>query len=200
MRLIPRGAVRGLYGEARRWALEQGVHDSRDPMATLTRFAEHLLPLPPFEVWLADRATHPIRHIEDSSQMSPVSPPRATGEGRGAPIRLRGRYLGRFSARFRRRKPVAGIPAVPAIGPRAAGIIRPTFSSRIRPGGCGGTSGGSTQLRWGRFCAPCCPDSPAATAPGAIGAAYCFLRKNPFLFPIPSRLRRMYTNRYLFDT
>ena len=75
VRLIPREAVRGLYGEARRWALEQGVHDSRDPMATLTGFAEHLLPLPPFEVWLADRATHPIRYIEDSSRMSPVSPP-----------------------------------------------------------------------------------------------------------------------------
>lgn len=75
VRLIPREAVRMLYGNAREWALEQGVHDSRDPMATLIRFAEHLLPLPPFEVWLADRASHPVRHIEDSSEMSPVSPP-----------------------------------------------------------------------------------------------------------------------------
>lgn len=75
VRLIPREAVRELYGKARNWALEEGVHDSRDPMATLTRFAEHLLPLPPFEVWLVDRASHPIRHIEDSSETSPVSPP-----------------------------------------------------------------------------------------------------------------------------
>lgn len=74
VRLIPRKAVRELYGKARKWALEHGKHDSRDPMATLTRFAEHLLPLPPFEVWLADRASHPIRHIEDSSAPSPASP------------------------------------------------------------------------------------------------------------------------------
>lgn len=75
VRLIPREAVRAMYGKARDWALEQGRHDSRDPMATLVRFAEHLLPLPPFEVWLADRASHPIRHIEDSSPASPVSAP-----------------------------------------------------------------------------------------------------------------------------
>ena len=75
VRLIPRDAVRDLYGKARDGARAEGVHDSRDPMATLTRFAEHLLPLPPFEVWLADRANHPIRHIEDSSRTSPVSPP-----------------------------------------------------------------------------------------------------------------------------
>ncbi len=75
VRLIPRDAVRDLYGKARDWAVAEGVHDSRDPMATLTRFAEHLLPLPPFEVWLADRTVHPIRHIEDSSRTSPVSPP-----------------------------------------------------------------------------------------------------------------------------
>ena len=75
VRLIPREAVRELYGKARDWALEQGVHDARDPMATLTRFAEHLLPLPPFEVWLADRASHPLRHIEDCSESAPASPP-----------------------------------------------------------------------------------------------------------------------------
>lgn len=75
VRLIPREAIRELYGRARDWAVKEGVHDSRDPMATLTRFAEHLLPLPPFEVWLADRACHPIRHIEDSSETAPVSPP-----------------------------------------------------------------------------------------------------------------------------
>ena len=75
VRLIPREAVRAMYGKARDWALEQGRHDSRDPMATLVRFAEHLLPLPPFEVWLSDRASHPIRHIEDSNPASPVSAP-----------------------------------------------------------------------------------------------------------------------------
>ena len=74
VRLIPREGVRELYGQARDWAIEQGFHDGRDPMATLTRFAEHLLPLPPFELWLADRASHPLRHIEDSSETSPASP------------------------------------------------------------------------------------------------------------------------------
>ena len=75
VRLVPREAVRELYRKARGWAVKEGVHDTRDPMATLTRYAEHLLPLPPFKVWLSDRASHPIRHLEDSSATSPVSLP-----------------------------------------------------------------------------------------------------------------------------
>lgn len=49
--LVPSEAVRSLYARARSWAVERGQHDEKDPRATLLRFCEHLLPLPPFEVW-----------------------------------------------------------------------------------------------------------------------------------------------------
>ena len=68
LHLVPRDAIRDLYGEARAWASERGIHDSRDPMATLRAFAEHLLPLPPFEVWQEDRRRHPLSHIEDGGE------------------------------------------------------------------------------------------------------------------------------------
>lgn len=78
LRLVPRDAIRHLYGKARHWAAARGLHDTRDPMATLTRFAEHLLPLPTFEVWLADHRSHPLRHIEDGGHTAhspaPVHP------------------------------------------------------------------------------------------------------------------------------
>ncbi len=68
LHLMPRDAIRELYGQARAWATEHGIHDAQDPMATLSRFAEHLLPLPPFEVWMADRARYPLSHIEDGGE------------------------------------------------------------------------------------------------------------------------------------
>ena len=68
LHVMPREAVRDLYGQAREWAKGRGLHDGQDPMATLVRFAENLLPLPPFEVWLADREQYPLCHIEDSNE------------------------------------------------------------------------------------------------------------------------------------
>lgn len=68
LHLVPRDAIRELYGQARAWASERGLHDARDPMATLSAFAEHLLPLPSFEVWQEDRARHPLSHIEDGGE------------------------------------------------------------------------------------------------------------------------------------
>ena len=65
VRMVPREAVRDLYAEARNWAKDAGLHDRSDPMSTLLSFAEHLLPLPTFEVWLSDRAHSPLCHIED---------------------------------------------------------------------------------------------------------------------------------------
>ena len=68
LHLVPRDAIREPYGQARAWASERGLHDARDPMATLSAFAEHLLPLPSFEVWQEDRARHPLSHIEDGGE------------------------------------------------------------------------------------------------------------------------------------
>ena len=68
LHLVPRESIRELYGRARVWANERGIHDTQDPMASLASFAEHLLPLPPFEVWMADRARYPLSHIEDGAE------------------------------------------------------------------------------------------------------------------------------------
>ena len=72
--LMPREAVRELYVEARRWATDCGVHDTRDPMATLAAFSDRLLPLPPFKLWLRDRSEHPLAHLEDEGE-NPGSDP-----------------------------------------------------------------------------------------------------------------------------
>ncbi|MGI9627701.1 MAG: hypothetical protein ACR2QM_12750 [Longimicrobiales bacterium] len=74
LHVMPREAVRELYGRARSWAKEERVHDTRDPMASLQKYAETLLPLPPFEVWLADRDAFPMGHLEDYSE-GPYAPP-----------------------------------------------------------------------------------------------------------------------------
>ena len=47
LRLLPPDALRPLYKRARAWAREDGGHDLKDPMRTLLRFCEDLLPLPP---------------------------------------------------------------------------------------------------------------------------------------------------------
>ena len=74
LHVMPREAVRELYGQARDWARQRGLHDGRDPMATIQRFAMEILPLPPFDVWLEDRRRHPISHLEEYSD-DPHAPP-----------------------------------------------------------------------------------------------------------------------------
>ena len=54
LEIVPREAVRPLYRRARTWAIERGIHESKDPMSTLRLFCREVLPLPPFEVWLMD--------------------------------------------------------------------------------------------------------------------------------------------------
>ncbi len=68
LHLMPREALRQLYGEARGWATEHRLHDTRDPLATLIAFGEHLLPLPPFDLWLVDRSAHPLDHLEEEGE------------------------------------------------------------------------------------------------------------------------------------
>jgi len=59
--MLPREAVRPLYRKAR---AEVGG-DLADPLAALTRYCERLLPLPPFDVWVADVRTSPDAHLAD---------------------------------------------------------------------------------------------------------------------------------------
>jgi hypothetical protein len=84
--LIPREAVRPLYGQARSWAKESGLDVGKDPMATFLLFLQDFLPLPPFDVWLADRVQHLEAHLEEEFAPEEVhrsaSPP-VTVESRG---------------------------------------------------------------------------------------------------------------------
>jgi hypothetical protein len=72
--LIPREAVRTLYGRARDWALEAGLHEQKDPMATLHAFCRRLLPLPPFDVWLEDYEGHRLLYMQELAGI-PHAPP-----------------------------------------------------------------------------------------------------------------------------
>lgn len=61
--VLPREGVRSLYGRAREWAREAGVHDQKDPMATLIRYCAEILPLPPFSVWAKDVMQNARTHL-----------------------------------------------------------------------------------------------------------------------------------------
>lgn len=63
--LLPEGAVRPLYRRAREWSGVRG--DVADPMALLLDFCQEILPLPPFDVWRADRAAHPGAHLDETT-------------------------------------------------------------------------------------------------------------------------------------
>lgn len=63
LRLLPDDAVRPLYKKAREWGREAGLHDGKDPMRTLLRYCEHILPLPPFREWLRDASSNAEAHV-----------------------------------------------------------------------------------------------------------------------------------------
>lgn len=60
--LLPSGAVRPLYARARAWATERGIHEGKDPLATLRGYCRELLPLPPYRAWVADVLANPDAH------------------------------------------------------------------------------------------------------------------------------------------
>jgi len=60
LHMVPRDAIRPLY----RRALRAGFGDD-DAMGALVKFCETLLPLPPFEAWLADVHRNPAAHLYD---------------------------------------------------------------------------------------------------------------------------------------
>lgn len=64
--LLPEDAVRPLYRHALAWAQALGKGDPRDPLGLLVTFCEEMLPLPPFEVWMADRAAYPAAHLDEA--------------------------------------------------------------------------------------------------------------------------------------
>ncbi|HZD03568.1 MAG TPA: hypothetical protein VE173_01585, partial [Longimicrobiales bacterium] len=62
--LVPEGAVRPLYRQAREWACSRG--EVIDPLSLLLDYCDHLLPLLPFEAWMADREAHPAAHLDET--------------------------------------------------------------------------------------------------------------------------------------
>lgn len=71
-RLVPKESLRSLYRTARAWAAARGLHENKDPMATLVRYCRELLPLPPFECWFEDYERNRIAHLQYVSE-GPVS-------------------------------------------------------------------------------------------------------------------------------
>ncbi|MDX1648195.1 MAG: hypothetical protein R3304_13700 [Longimicrobiales bacterium] len=94
--LLPEGAIRPLY----RRALEGGGTSAtdHDPMERLLAYCEALLPLPPFDVWRADREASPRAHWSDVEDSADVPSP-----SRPATLELRSFRRGprRWTARLR---------------------------------------------------------------------------------------------------
>lgn len=65
MSLMPREAVRPLYRRARDASDDSPSGAVDDPMSLLVDFCEGLLPLPTFDVWLADLRRNPGAHWQD---------------------------------------------------------------------------------------------------------------------------------------
>jgi hypothetical protein len=84
--IIPKEAIRPLYGLAREWGRETGREVEKDPLATLFLFLQELMPLPPKEVWAKDRAENLDAHVKEEFASPPAhrrSSPPVTVESRG---------------------------------------------------------------------------------------------------------------------
>lgn len=80
LHLIPRDAVRPMLRAARcAGGSDAPGTGEEDPFGLLVEHARALLPLPPFEVWLADFVRAPLEHVEASF--------RTGGPGASAPLR-----------------------------------------------------------------------------------------------------------------
>lgn len=74
LRLMPREAVRPLYRRAAAEVIGVGQIEIDDPVALLERYCERLLPLPPFEVWVADVRRAPGAHRDDRAGVDADAP------------------------------------------------------------------------------------------------------------------------------
>jgi len=84
--ILPKEAIRPLYGQAREWGRRTGREVEKDPLATFLLFLEQVIPLPPRDVWEKDRAEHLDAHVKEEFESPPAhrraSPP-VTVESRG---------------------------------------------------------------------------------------------------------------------
>lgn len=70
LHLMPREAVRPLYRKA-----QEGRASGSDPMDVMLAFVETLMPLPTYDVWLADFRRHPDAHWQDLESSADVPSP-----------------------------------------------------------------------------------------------------------------------------
>jgi hypothetical protein len=86
LRLVPREAIRPLYRRALATLAPGPLAPAEtDSMETLLAYCERLLPLPPFESWLADVGVNPDAHLHDvdDSADAPGADAPVTVETRG---------------------------------------------------------------------------------------------------------------------
>ena len=84
--ILPKESIRPLYARAREWGRQTGNEVEKDPLATLYRYLEKLLPLPPQEVWAQDREAYLDAHVKEEFASPPAhhrSSPPVTVESRG---------------------------------------------------------------------------------------------------------------------
>ncbi len=84
--ILPKEAIRPLYARAREWGRKTGNEVEKDPLATFLLFLEELIPLPPRDVWEADRTEHLRAHVKEEFDSPPahrLSSPPVTVESRG---------------------------------------------------------------------------------------------------------------------
>lgn len=81
VRMLPPEVVRPLY---RRAVAVLHDADGTDPLGLLLRYCASILPLPPLDVWRADRDAHPREHLKvlDDSADAPTAASPATLEAR----------------------------------------------------------------------------------------------------------------------
>ena len=84
--ILPKEAIRPLYARAREWGRETGKEVEKDPLATFLLFLQEVIPLPPRDVWEADRAQNLADHVKeefDSPAAQHRASPPVTVESRG---------------------------------------------------------------------------------------------------------------------
>ena len=87
--ILPKEAIRPLYGRAREWGRENGKEVDKDPLATFLLYIQELMPLPPRDVWELDRTKYLDAHVKeefDSPSAHRRSSPPVTVESRGMEI------------------------------------------------------------------------------------------------------------------
>ena len=135
--ILPKEAIRPLYGRAREWGRKTGREVEKDPLATFLLFIRELMPLPPRAVWEEDRARYLDAHVKEEFDSPPAhrrSSPPVTVESRG--MEMEGRRWRATLNLFRRDEAWRGFIVFNLVGEaetvRTADIFREEDPDEIR--------------------------------------------------------------------